>query len=136
MAKHELLLESLLPRGPTILLPTDIGDIDIHNYARLERLVYWPRGAAELRWVDEEPDLGRLGWSAIRSVTVHIQPITKIALTPPDMDVPRSEDPLLDYLLAERGVDGSIEITFVFIGGVTITLACNRTTADAFIDFV
>jgi hypothetical protein len=102
-----------------IELPTPLGDIDLHNFAEFQELVFTAEGGLQLVWREweERPGQFRLGARVIRRAELVFREVSLLSLTSRDPDMPRDEDRTLEELTVEQLNRSDCRLRFVFAGG-------------------
>jgi hypothetical protein len=111
---------------PHIELPTELGDVDLHNFADFHRLIFSSDGSLQLEWVALEPGQFRIGGVPIDSARLAFTQVERLALTPRDAEMPTAEDRALDHFVVEDASTDSCRLRFVFNGGRQLDVTAGR----------
>jgi hypothetical protein len=111
---------------PSIDLITELGEIDLHNYADFKGFQYGTDGNLKLYWKENICGEFKIGSIAIKSFTIVFQELFDLSFLSPDGTTQRKENETLEHFIIEVFEVELYKLKFVFNSENVIHLSAKK----------
>ncbi len=105
---------------PFIELETTLGMVDLHNFADFSSFLFTTNGTVRLAWEGVGEGNLRIGDLPIVRIELEFPDITRVAISPRDVEIPSTEDRTVEFIEVQALAVGGCSWRFVFSSAMEV----------------